>query len=201
MQAYKGQASELIKSMNEEELKNTIEIMQTIKSGKNIELFLSGKNIYSNVPNTLLKIRKCDDNLGPKKKYTLNETPFKIPINPIIDDYIIKNAEKFTGIPDGYVIKDNNDVVMRKGYKVIYKNYYFYIFCNGAVSLLFVSENALNVYVTEHDKYWNKRPEDNPSPIKHKYYAACTEKLQRLISIDKLEEELKIREERRGYYG
>ncbi len=201
IQAYKGQACELIKSMNEEDLKNTIELMQIIKGGNGIQLFLGDNGIYSNIPNTIMKIKKVDTNIGPKYEHVLNETPFKIPITPIIDDYVIKNAEKFIGVPDGYVIKDNNDVVMRKGYKVVYKNYYFYIFCLGAVSLLFVSEDALNSYDIEHEKYRNKRPGANPSPLTHIYYNACTEKLQRLIPIGNLEEELRIREERRGYYG
>jgi hypothetical protein len=199
------QAYELINTMKEEDLKNTIELMQHIIKGGIVMYQDESSKLYADIPNTFLKIITYDSDLGPKNVLRLKTTPFNIPVTKIIDDYIIHHAEKFTGVPEGYVLKDNRDVVMRKGYKVVYKNYYFYIFCNGCVSFLFVNEKDLNRYVVSHDKYSNLSPNENDdnylSREKGKYYVACTEKLQILIPIDELEHELKIREERRGYYG
>ncbi len=198
IQAYKGQACELIKSMNEKDLKITIEFMQNIISGNGIELFRDKNGqLYSDMPNTFLKIMQYSYSLGPKNGCNLKHVPFNIPTVEIIDDYIINNAEKFNCVPNGYVLKTSDEVIVGQGYKVLYKNYIFYASYCGSPTYLFVSKNDFDEYIKNRDAEYDDN-EDNCSKIK--YYVAPTSKLQVFILIENLDKEIKMNEERNEFW-
>lgn len=184
----KKQAYELINSMDDKMLGSAIQLLTNLKVHNGVQILWGNSNdIYASLPNTLLKVMQYDDSIGPKKKYILQSTPFKIPITAIIDDYIINNAEKFVGVPDGYVIKNNDEVLIQCGDKVIYGGYIFYAKYNGSVSHLYVSEKDLKLATAEEDS--------NKESTVQKYWVG-TKELQKFVLIDNLENELKLYKER-----
>ncbi len=197
----KIQAYELINSMKEEDLKNTIEIMQNIIKNNGIQLFRDKYHkLYADLPNTFLKIIQYDDDLGPKYINNLKSIPFNIPVTEIIDDYIINNAEKFNGIPNGYVLKTSSEVIVGLGYKVLFKNYIFYAYYCGSPTYLFVSKNDFNEYVKTCADDCDDDDDTYPPIQKVKYYVVSTQEVQVFILIENLDKEIKMYEKRSAFW-
>jgi hypothetical protein len=190
----KKQAYDLIDSMDDKMLSSVVELLKNFKVNNGIQILWGNSNdIYASLPTTLLKIMEYDDNIGPETKYILNNTPFNIPLTKIVDDYVIDNAEKFIAVPEGYVLKKNNEVLLNGGGKVVFEGYVFYSRYNGSVSYLYVSENDLKLSIEEDDVEYSDRT--------IKRYVVATSQLQKFVHTDNLENEFKLYKEMHEFWA
>jgi len=214
-----SQCYNLIASMDETKANDILTLLQNINSNDGIQiLWGSHEQIFASIPHTLLKVMEYDDNIGPKNKYILNETPFKIPITKIVDDYVLKNAEKFNEVPESYVLKKNDEVLIRCGDKVVFEGYIFYAKYNGSVSYLYVSDADLKLDIDDSDEEIDTQISNdisdeemdtqNPNNISEKKqkikinkYVAITKSLQKFVLIKDLERELKMCEEQHNFWA
>ena len=201
-----SQCYNLIASMDETKANDILTLLQNINSNDGIQiLWGSHEQIFASIPHTLLKVMEYDDNIGPKNKYILNETPFKIPITKIVDDYVLKNAEKFNEVPESYVLKKNDEVLIRCGDKVVFEGYIFYAKYNGSVSYLYVSEADLKLDMIdsdeESDTQFSDEVPEKKQKIKINKYVVITSKLQKFVLIKDLEREFRLYEEQHKFWA
>ncbi len=188
MERLKHHAYNLINSLDETKLKATIEILQTIVNENEIKIYfpklencisdVQVDGFYSNIPNTLLKGYQNHNVIGPDKQSLLFETQNYNDTTLILNDYLVTYGTKFDWNDSNYILKNYDEVLFNDGDMVAYNDYIFYITYSGSISRLYVT----------HDDYLN---EDNS-------FCIATRKLQRIILIENLEEELRLCKEAHG---
>lgn len=124
----KKQNIKLLNSLNAEQLKTALDMLQFISTDNKIRVHLpqtpidSINTFYTNAPDSLLTVTMNDEHIGPK--YIPHDTCFKRHVDKIIDNYILNHAQQY--IPsDDYVLKSSKEVSFRCGDKVMYMDYIF----------------------------------------------------------------------------
>lgn len=170
----KKQTFRLINSLNVEQLKASIEILQLIQSNNGIQIHIPTTHFdevmycHTNVTNNFLKITSNDSNIGPK---TVPTTHRKIKVDKLLHDYILTHGQPYIA-SDNHILKTIKEVLFHKGDIVVYQGYLFYIYYLGSVCTLYVSEKDL-------------KEEMNG-------FCICSSELHRIVPINNLEEELKL---------
>ncbi len=178
----KKQAHRMIDSLNTEEIKAMLEITKNIKDGSGIKIHVSNYDYcYTNISNDFLQVTTNHSKIGPKDEYVIPSTPYKKLISKILNKHVVTNGEKFTGELSGYVLKGINEVLFRSGDRVVFQNYMFYIDSNGAIC---------KIYTTKND-YLNKK----------NTFCIATRLLQKIVPIEKLDEEYKLYKEMTDYWA
>ncbi len=188
MELLQKQAYDLINSLNEQTLKDTIEILQTIVRENEIKIYFPKlensfgneqiDGFYSNIPNTLLQGYQNHSVIGPDRQLTLFETTHYNDTNLILNDYVIDYGTKFNWDDSGHVLKNHDEVLFDDGDMVVYNDYIFYITYSGSVSSLYVT----------HDDFLNEINR----------FSIASRHLQKIILVKNLEEELKLCKEAHG---
>lgn len=156
LEKFKQQALEIINTLNVSEIETTIEVMRLIISGNGIKIHLSNDDsdqCSANLSNTYLIVTKNDkhifgsagghlatDSEAPENMCHISATPYQIPIENILPEYIRTNAQKFNYQLTPSVLKSRQEVLFKTGDQVFYQNYIFYFRYNGSVALLYANK-------------------------------------------------------------
>lgn len=186
----KKQAVELLGQLNKKKLKRAIDLLQILQSDGQLLIHsfdgTIGNQCYTNIPERCLKVTKDHPILGPYEQCIAPNISNKITVTNILNDYILNNGTKFNPkYFQNYVLKNNNEVLIYSGDRVIYEGYIFWIDYHGSIS---------DLYITKHDY---KKYEDLGNSKYQNCFMVDIDLVQKIVPIKNLEYELEQRREKR----
>lgn len=190
----KEQAVKLLGQLNKKKLKRAINLLQILESDGQLLVHSFDGTVsdqcYTNIPNECLKITEDHLKIGPRKKYITSPILNKVTATYIFDDFIVnkgtklnpKDLEKW-----GCVLKNNDQVLIRGGDRVVYEDYIFWVEYLGSIVRLYITKDDYEKYHEDYENY----DEDLAEERYEKCFIIAASLVHKIVLIEELEYELK----------
>lgn len=163
--SMRKQYIQTFETLNDEEMKSVTEIINLLKANDKIRVHVGKDKCYTNLSYNIIQTTTNSEVFPPIKKYSELDTPNKIPLYHIVNDYIAENGKPFTGMPNAHIAMNCYDICVNNGDEVYCEGYLFIAKSNGSVIELYVNGtdyvNKTNRFCAARRRVFKIIPEEN----------------------------------------